>query len=426
MAYKTYHQDTFETGGIDYLTVLLYLMMVLAGWISVYSASYDASSTSIFDTNHNAGRQLVFIGISILLGGALLLLDAKFYNAFGYLIYAVAIFLCIAVIFAGNETKGAKAWFAIGSFKFQPVELAKYGTALSLAKYLGTYEVSFKNLKTKIVCIALWLAPMILVLLQNDTGSALVFIAFFLVLYREGLNGWILFLIALGGLLMILALLVHNKLIIVISLAIVSLLLAFLFRKNIKVVLLIFTTVLLGIGLVYAVDYLFFEILQDHQRERIDVLFGRGGDDWNVRQSKIAIGSGGFFGQGFGNGSQTKYNFVPEQFTDFIFCTVGEEFGFIGAGGLVIAFVFLMIRIVIIAERQKNKFSRVFAYSVACIFFVHFSINIGMTIGLVPVIGIPLPFFSYGGSSILGFTLLLFTMLRLDANRVNEMQSMQE
>ncbi len=419
------HDEPFETGGLDWITILVYVVMVLGGWIAVYSASYTNESISLFDTSQNAGRQLIFIGIAAVLGFSLLIIDAKFYSAFAYLFYGLAIFLCIAVIFVGSETKGAKAWFAIGSFKFQPVELAKYGTALAIAKYLSTYDISFRKLRTKVITFLMWLLPMALVLLQNDTGSALVFSAFFLVLYREGLPTALIAIAGFLGLLFVLALLVDKWIITYILLGLGAIV-VFLLRKNRQALIAAIVTVAISISFVLAVEYIFNNVLQEHQRARINVLFGKGGDDWNVRQSKIAIGSGGLLGQGFLKGTQTKYNYVPEQFTDFIFCTVGEEYGFVGSAGLVILFVFLMIRLVMIAERQKNKFSRIYAYSVACIFFIHFVINIGMTIGLMPVIGIPLPFFSYGGSSLLGFTILLFTLLKLDANRVNEMQSVMD
>ncbi|MBI1223171.1 MAG: rod shape-determining protein RodA [Bacteroidetes bacterium] len=421
--YRT--KESFETGGLDWLTILQYLAMVLFGWMAIYSAVFNPSNASMFDLSQSYGRQMMFIGLSLVIGIAILIIDAKFYSAFAYGFYGMAIFLCIVVIFIGAETKGAKSWFAIGGFKFQPVELAKYATALTLAKYLSRYGVNFKELRVKLISFGIIGLPMLLVLLQNDTGSALVFLAFFLVLYREGLPSWI---IALGfhvAILFILALLVDKILIIYILCGIAALLSIFTW-KNRQFLIVIIGALIFSILVVVSVDYVFNEVLQDHQRARINVLFGKGGDDYNVRQSKIAIGSGGLFGQGFLNGTQTRYDYVPEQSTDFIYCTVGEEYGFIGAGGVVLMFVILMIRLVRIAERQKNKFSRIYAYSVACILFIHFTINIGMTIGLMPVIGIPLPFFSYGGSSLLGFTILLFTLLKLDSNRVNEMQSLND
>jgi rod shape determining protein RodA len=418
-------KEPFETGGLDWPALFIYLAMICLGWLAIYSAVYDAKNPVFFNPDSSSGRQLIFIGISLLLGIVLLIIDAKFYSAFAYFFYGLAILLCIAVIFIGSETKGAKAWFTIGSFKFQPVELAKFATALALGKYLGHYDISFKDLKTKLISFLLFLVPMALVLLQNDTGSALVFLAFFLVLYREGLPTILIVSGIFLAVLFILALLV-SKLYIVIALGTIAAISAYAFRKSRQALLVVLVSLALSVGFVYTVDYLFYNVLQEHQRARITVLFGTGGDDWNVRQSMIAIGSGGFLGQGYLNGTQTKGNFVPEQSTDFIYCTIGEEIGFLGAGFVVLLFVFLMIRLVYIAERQKNKFSRIYAYSVACIFFVHFTINIGMTIGLMPVIGIPLPFFSYGGSSLLGFTLLLFTLLKLDANRVNEMMSIKD
>lgn len=415
-------KEPFESGGLDWPTLFLYLGMVLFGWLAIYSAVYNPDNANIFDTGQNSGRQLIFIGIAIFIGLVILIIDAKFYQAFGYVFYALGVILCIAVIFIGDETKGAKAWFAIGSLKFQPVEIAKYGTALALAKYLSTYEVHFKDFKTKLISIGMILLPILIVLLQNDTGSAMVFFAFFLVLYREGLPSFLIVSVILAIVLFILTL-VMDKLVICYGLLVIGSLIALAIRSNRMGVIAVIAATILSIGYVFSIEYIYNDVLQAHQRSRIEVLLGRGGDDWNVRQSKIAIGSGGAFGQGYLEGTQTKYDFVPEQSTDFIYCTIGEEFGFLGSSLVVLAFVVLMIRLVIIAERQKNKFSRIFAYSVACIFFIHFTINIGMTIGLVPVIGIPLPFFSYGGSSLIGFTVLLFTLLKLDSNRVNEMQT---
>lgn len=421
--YRT--NESFETGGLDWLTIFQFLAMVLFGWMAIYSAVYNPENSSMFDLSQSYGRQMMFLGISILVGAAILIIDAKFYAAIAYGFYGFAILLCIAVIFIGSETKGANSWFAIGSFKFQPVELAKYATALTLAKYLSNYNVSFRDTKVKLISFGIIALPMLIVLMQNDTGSALVFMAFFLVLYREGLPSWIVALAFYVALLFVLALVI-DKLIIIYILSGIAGILSIFFWRNRQFLLMIIGVLIVSVMVVLSVDYVFNSVLQEHQRARINVLFGKGGDDYNVRQSKIAIGSGGLVGQGFLNGTQTRYDYVPEQSTDFIYCTIGEEYGFIGAGGVVLMFVILMIRLVRIAERQKNKFSRIFAYSVACILFVHFAINIGMTIGLMPVIGIPLPFFSYGGSSLLGFTVLLFTLLKLDANRVNEMQSLHD
>jgi len=422
--YRT--NDAFEAGGLDWGTIFLFIGMVLFGWIAIYSAVYNPDNSSIFDISQNYGRQMLFIGVSVVVAAAILIIDAKFYPAFAYGFYGLAIFLCIAVIFIGAETKGAKSWFAIGGFKFQPVELAKYATALSLAKYLSAYDVSFKVLRVKLISFGIILLPLILVLLQNDTGSALVFLAFFLVLYREGLPTWVIVMAFYLALLFILTLVLEDPDILIYILLGVGSLVAIGMRKNRNMLFVVLGVLIVSVAAIKSVDFVFNEVLQEHQRARINVLFGKGGDDYNVRQSKIAIGSGGLFGQGFLNGTQTRYDYVPEQSTDFIYCTVGEEYGFVGAAGVVVMFVVLMMRIVKLAERQKNKFSRIYAYSVACILFVHFTINIGMTIGLMPVIGIPLPFFSYGGSSLLGFTVLLFTLLKLDANRVNEMQSLHD
>lgn len=420
------NNDPFDKSSrFDWATIIIYMVLVLFGWISIYAAVYNPEHSSILDIDMSYGRQVIWISLSLIVAGAILLTDPKFLNAFAYVIYGAIIISLLGVLVVGSVTSGAKAWFEIGPFKFQPAEFAKFGAALALAKYLGTYEVNFKELKTKVISFAIFLLPMALILLQNDTGSALVFSAFILVLYREGLNGIWLAIGLIAAILFILTLLM-DPVILIGAIVLLGIIIYFFIRGNKSATLFLVLTVIISVGMIVSVDYIFNDVLLPHQTQRINVLLGKEidlkGAGYNVHQSKIAIGSGGFFGKGFLQGTQTKFDFVPEQETDFIFCTIGEEWGFVGTFIVISLFIALFVRIINIAERQKTKFNRIYAYSVACILFFHFAVNISMTIGLFPVIGIPLPFFSYGGSSLLGFTILLFIMIRLDANRFNEMK----
>jgi rod shape determining protein RodA len=320
----------------------------------------------------------------------------------------------------GREISGSKSWFQIGGFSLQPAEFAKLATSLVVATYLGNIKRNLERFSTKVIVILLILVPCVIILAQNETGSALVFGAFVLVLFREGLSGVILILGLVAIILFILTLLFH-KFIVIALIATLLVVIYYYFRKKKPKIFLFIALFTVTSGFVYSVDYAFEKVLQPHQKTRINVLLGKETDlrgaGYNVHQSLIAIGSGGFWGKGYLNGTQTKYNYVPEQSTDFIFCTVGEEWGFIGSLLVIGAYIFLLIRIIQLAERQRSAFSRIYGYSVASIMFVHFMINIGMTIGLMPVIGIPLPFFSYGGSSLWGFTLLLFVFIKLDSLR---------
>jgi rod shape determining protein RodA len=326
----------------------------------------------------------------------------------------------VAVLFLGTEISGSKSWFKFGEFGVQPAEFAKFATAMALAKYLSQLDIKMTDNRTKIISAVLIGLPIILILLENETGVALVFFAFILVLYREGLSGNFLLLGAIVVVLFILALLV-DKIILIIALAIISGVLFLFMRKTKGNMLLLAALFVLSSGVIYSVDYAY-NHLQTHQRKRIDVFLGKESDikkaGYNVNQSLIAIGSGGLTGKGFLNGTQTKYDFVPEQSTDFIFCTVGEEWGFAGTAVVVVLFLLLLLRILFLAERQRSPFSRIYAYGVASILFFHLMVNVGMTIGLAPVIGIPLPFFSYGGSSLWSFTILLFILIKLDAYRL--------
>lgn len=406
---------------IDWLLVVFYLVLVLLGWINIYAAVYNEEHKNMFDLTQSYGRQMLWIGTSLVIGLAILVIDGKFYAAFSFPIYIVTMGILLVVLVIARDVQGARSWIEIGSFKLQPSEFAKFATNMAIAKYLSALGIRMEDMKTKITAGLIILFPMALVLLQNDTGSALVFIAFIFVLYREGLSQNVLIFGFLAGVLFILALMVPNTVLISVigGLGLVAYLLMRKTRNNLIVILII--TALCS-GIVFSVDYAFNEILQTHQRERIEVLLGKRSDPkgagYNVNQSLIAIGSGGLTGKGFLQGTQTKFDFVPEQSTDFIFCTVGEEWGFVGTAFVLILFTLLLYRIVFIAERQRSTYTRIYAYGVASILFFHLMINVGMAIGLAPVIGIPLPFFSYGGSSLWGFTVLLFVLIKLDSYRM--------
>lgn len=463
---------------IDWVTILLYTLLMLVGWVNIYAAVYNVEHHSIFDITQRYGKQLMWIGASLVLMFVIMLIDSRFFTAFSYHIYGVAIMLLIVTLLFSTSVKGAKAWIKIGGFALQPAEIAKFATNLALAKLISQYNFKVNNF-TSYLKIALIIGlPILIILLQNDTGSALVFFVFLLVLYREGLPGIFLFIGFLLAFIFIITLLYPGG----INLMIIGSIYAvvyFFFTRNVKhaVSLLVGLTIsffltdymietlgyelnlgkiLFYILLVYSlgftlksffsrkmneliiyssilgcvlfsttVDYVFNDILQAHQRARIEELLGIRNDPlgvgYNVNQSKIAIGSGGILGKGFLKGTQTKFNFVPEQSTDFIFCTVGEEWGFLGTSFVILLFLTLFLRLVYLSERQRSVFSRVYGYGVACILFFHFAVNIGMTIGLAPVIGIPLPFISYGGSSLWSFTILLSIFLKLDSNRMDRL-----
>ena len=407
---------------IDWATILTYLALVLIGWISIYSAVYDEAHKSIFDLDARYGKQLVWIGISLLIALFILVIDPKFFSQTSYLWYGVFIVMLLAVLAVGSETKGAKSWFGVGDFGIQPSEFAKATTALALAKILSGIDVDMKNLKTKFAAITIVAIPMLLVLLQNDTGSALVFLVFVLVLFREGLSLSVLIFGAAMAILFVLSLVLNPYLLISI-LFIIAIVIWWLNRKRKLSIWLCLGLFVFAAGVVLSVEYVYDNALESQQKDRIEVLLGQKSDpkgvEYNVNQSKIAIGSGGLFGKGFLKGTQTKYNFVPEQDTDFIFCTIGEEWGFVGSVFVIGLYLSLMIKLIKMAERQRSKFSRVYGYCVTSILFAHFTVNIGMTIGLLPVIGIPLPFISYGGSSLMAFTLLLFIFIRQDASRMD-------
>ncbi|MDP2385114.1 MAG: rod shape-determining protein RodA [Bacteroidota bacterium] len=418
---------------VDRWMVLIYILLVLMGWLNIYAAVYNEEHSNIFDMSQKYGKQLLWIGGAAFLAILILIIDSGFYTVFAYIFYSFFLLACIAVPFLGREVKGSKSWFRFGDFGIQPAEFMKFATNLALAKFLSNVNLKVENVKTNLSSIIknykntliagiIIMAPLIIIkLLQDETGLAIVFIAFIAVLYREGLSVNFLLVGFLAVILMILALMVEDIYLYTIIGAISLLSFVFIKRNRKNLIIVILCTGLAG-SMVFGASYVY-EKLEKHQKTRIDVLLGRGEVDmkkegYNVNQAKIAIGSGGFLGKGYLKGTQTKYDFVPEQDTDFIFCTVGEEWGFVGSAFVIILQIALMLRVLNISERQRSPFSRIYGYGVASILFFHLAVNIGMTIGLMPVIGIPLPFFSYGGSSLWSFTILLFIFIKLDANRL--------
>ena len=459
---------------IDWVSILLYLLLVFIGWLNIYAAVYDENHSSIFDISQKYGKQLIWIGAAFVLAFLVLLTDSKFFTTFSMVIYGIMIFLLIAVLFFGTETKGARSWFEVGDFRIQPAEFAKFATNLAIAYVMSRHN--FKVMRfSSLLTIGLILAlPSGLIILQNDTGSALVYSSFILVLFREGLHGSILLLCFVAAAIFIMALLYSPFTVLLVIIG-GTLIAFYYYRHDIRELFQIILFIGCGFGLFVLIKWMFnllisdyymlltvyvitsitaiypiykrkmknmitllliswlcvgaapsvnyaFDHLQPHQQDRINELLGirvdPKGTGYNVTQSKIAIGSGGLLGKGFLQGTQTKLNFVPEQSTDFIFCTVGEEWGFVGSTFIIVLLAVFILRIIKLAERQRSSFSRIYGYGVASILFFHVAVNIGMTIGMAPVIGIPLPFFSYGGSSLWSFTILIFIFLRLDANRL--------
>ncbi len=420
--------------GVDKIAILTYALLVFMGWLNIYAAVYNEEHQNIFDTSQKYGMQLIWIGSAFFIATFILIIDAGFYTVFAYFFYVFLLVACIAVPYVGRSIKGSRSWFGFGSFGVQPAEFMKFATNLALAKYLSNVNIEvetssrksrlsdlIKNYKNTIIAVIILGLPLLIIkVLQDETGLALVLMAFIITLYREGLSVNFLIFGLLSALLFILSLVMESQTLII-SLGVIAAL-SFLFvkrsRKNLIIISIVFAAasgVVLGTNFVY-------QKLEPHQKDRIDVLLGKKTDlkgvGYNVNQAKIAIGSGGFWGKGYLQGTQTKYDFVPEQDTDFIFCTVGEEWGFVGTSLVIILELFLIIRVIFMAERQRSPFSRIYGYGVASVLFFHLAVNVGMTIGLMPVIGIPLPFFSYGGSSLWSFTILLFIFIKLDANRL--------
>ena len=483
-------QNRSIISGIDWWTIGLFLVIALFGWMNIYGSSYSFDQTSIWDFNNRAGKQLVWLAAAIGLGGIILMIEERTYDVLGYIFYGTMILLLVITPIFARDIKGSLSWLTIGPISLQPAEFAKCFTAIAVAKYMGQYGYKVRDLRDLIVPFSLIAIPILIIMLaQRETGSALVFLSFLLVFYRQGMTGHVLSW-GVASILLFIMVIRLGEVALPIGLGNVGSLVSTLFihaivlgliiarEKDIRslIIMALAICACYGLGLllnlwvvvnfnyvglvsfifiaIYLIiqavklrksslgwivafiifsavlcqgcDYAFHNILQPHQRIRIEVLLGMKDDPhgagYNVNQSLIAIGSGQFSGKGYLQGTQTKLKFVPEQDTDFIFCTVGEEWGFIGSAGLLLLYLTLILRIIHIAERQRDEFSRIFAYSVASILLFHVTINIGMVLGLLPVIGIPLPFFSYGGSSLWGFTILLAIMLRLDAARVNKMQ----
>ncbi len=407
---------------IDWTTVFLWLALALIGWFNIYAAVYDETHSSIFDISQRYGRQLLWIALAVVLAFVVLLIDAKFFIAFAWPIYVVVIIALIGVLMFGATVAGSKSWFQIGGFAIQPAEFAKFSTALALAFYLGHAKANMANARTIVLGSIIIGIPTLMILAQYDTGSALVFLAFILVLYREGLTGYVLFAGFLAIVLFVVTLRTDQDYVLP-ALGLLMVAGLFLIKRKLPNILRIVSVFAVAALFVISVEYVYENVLEHHQKSRVAVLLGMETDlrgaGYNVHQSKIAIGSGGWTGKGFLNGTQTKFNFVPEQSTDFIFCTIGEEWGFMGSLVIVGLYLWLFIRLIIMAERQRSDFSRIYGYGVVSVLFFHFAVNIGMTIGLVPVIGIPLPMVSYGGSSLWAFTLMLFVFIKQDANRLN-------
>jgi len=458
---------------IDWFTVILFALLVIFGWLNIYAANYDPEIDTSLSLDSEAGKQLLWIGLSLLMIGILFLIDSKFFVEFAYIFYGASILLLLFALFFGKEINGAKAWFEMGPIRFQPAELTKVTASLALARVMSRYNFKMSSFRYILKIGFLLFLPVMIIILQNDAGSALVYAAFFLVFFREGMSPVVLFLGILAAVVFVFSLL-YETVFISAGLFVVFAFYIFIIRRR-KIAVMTLTLALAGfgatygiliatgsepaymlpflvgtliastymllmsvikrvphlamallvfwgmIGFTYSTHFLFDDVLSDYQKNRVLVMLGLEDDPlgigYNVNQSKIAIGSGGFHGKGYLQGTQTKYDFVPEQSTDFIFCTVGEEWGFLGTSAVVVLFLLLFYRIIFLAERQHSNFSRIYGYAVVAIFFMHFVINIGMTMGLAPVIGIPLPFFSYGGSSFWGFTILLFIFLKLDTNR---------
>lgn len=426
-------------GRLDTLTLVLYLSLVFIGVMTVFSVEHRSTDPSIFMMNKNHMRQFIWLGVSLFVGLIIIFTDSKFFSSFAYLSYTIGIFLLIITIFAGVDIKGSHSWLGVGAARFQPGEVCKIFTSLALSKFLSSPDTNFQTLRHRLIGAAFALAPAVLIILQKETGLALVYFCFFLVMYREGLPNIIL-IIGFSLVALTLASLLVDRLALFIIITILAAGGGYLIRRELKRnvsarILLVGAWLVCILFSQVMVPVLFKYVLQKHQIERIYSTLGQdvpesymkagqkkdekkgNVSDYNVKQSKIAIGSGGFWGKGFLNGTSTKNEFVPEQHTDFIFCAIGEQFGFFGSGILIALYVSLMLRLIYLAERQRSAFSRIYGYCVASILFFHFAINISMTIGLAPVIGITLPFLSYGGSSLLSFSILMFIMLRLDSDR---------
>ena len=413
------------TSNIDWISVVFYIALVIMGWLNIYSSSLSSvtGDGSIFDLSQFYGKQLLYIGLAFPLIMVILFVEGKFYEKYASVIYAVSVLSIAGLFVFGKTVKGQANWYSFGAFGLQPSEFAKAATALALAKYLSDVQVNLKNLNNQIIALSIVFFPVLLIAI-HDPGSALIYSIFFVVLYREGLPGWYLF-TGFTAILLFILMLVTNNPLIVIAIAAVVLIINYYRSRLIDRNILASGIVLIIIAIFsFSVSFVFNNVFKQHHRDRFNILLGKEVDmkgiGYNIHQSEIAIGSGGWIGKGYLEGTQTKGGFVPEQHTDYIFTTVGEEWGFVGSLFVIALFVALILRIIYLAERQKTKFSRVYGYCVAGILFIHFFVNIAMVVGVFPTVGVPLPFFSYGGSGLWGFTILLFIFLKMDANKVNE------
>lgn len=407
---------------LDWLVVFIYLILVLLGWFNIFASVYDpVQDQSILDFSLNSGKQLMWIGASVILIVIILLLDFRIYESFSPILYGVMILLLVGVLLFGVKINGARAWYDLGFMRLQPAEFTKMAAALMLGRYVSSTGVKLTDFSAQLKAIAILGLPVGLIMLQPDFGSAIIFVALIIPLYREGFPAIYLIIgISIGIFFILTLLLPRTELLIGVgALGLLLILLSLKHKKRIPSILLVIGII---VGFIFTTDYLLNEVIKPYQKSRIEAIFkpelvDPQAEGWNLEQSKIAIGSGGFTGKGFLQGTQTKFGYVPEQSTDFIFSTLAEEHGWLGCTLVIVLFIVLIMRIIVIAERQKSKFARIYGYSVASILFFHFAINIAMTIGLFPVVGIPLPFFSYGGSSLWSFTIMLFVMLKIDMHR---------
>jgi rod shape determining protein RodA len=404
------------TNNIDWISIIIYTVLVLMGWLNIYSSSLSSMEGT-------AEKQLIFIIFTIPLIFIILYVDGKFYEKYASIIFGIALLALSGLFVFGKTIAGQRCWYGIGSFTLQPSEFAKAATALALAKYLSDSQINLKEVNRQIQALAIVFLPVLLILPQPDPGSALIYSVFIIVLYREGLPAWYVLTGFIAIILFVLTLVLESEYVILISLLVIVFIH---FKSRLGDRNIVLSSILLALisGFVLSVSYVFQNVFKQHHRDRFNILLGKSVDmkgiGYNTNQSEIAIGSGGWFGKGFLEGTQTKGGFVPEQHTDYIFTTVGEEWGFIGSLLVVSLFAGLLLRVIYLAERQKTKFSRVYGYCVAGILFIHFFVNIAMVLGVFPTIGVPLPFFSYGGSGLWGFTILLFIFIKMDANKVNE------
>lgn len=403
---------------IDWPLVIAYLILMAIGLLTIYSAGYNPEHPKVYDVTQTYGKQVIWIAVSLLLAFIIINVSSKIFSVFSYAYYVVIILLLILVFFVAKEVNGAKAWIDLGFFRLQPSEFAKLTTCFALANFISEIDSNLSNPRNLLIALIIVLLPCMLVLAQHDMGSALVFLSFFFLLNRFGMSNYIIF---SGFFLIIISILSLLLSPIYLILAMVLLVIIFSYfnrsSRDLNKFIIIGAMLTIFVGIYsFSIDYVI-KKLDKHQQDRINVLIGKGGNDWNVRQSKIALGAGQLYGKGFLKGTQSKGNFLPAKETDFIFCTVGEEWGFIGCSIVIGLLVFIMLRILYLSEKQKSKYSKVYGYAIVCVLMIHFIINIGMTLGLVPVIGIPLPALSYGGSSLISFTVMIFAFVRMDSEK---------